>query len=142
MYLYQSRLFLLRFFNPIIPANSDPRSQIAPGIGTGLPLTLKAIKSLSHGLPSTYVPGVINCNVVLGRECTAKEKGDFITYMMGQWLPPKEGDADMRVSIVLMVLVVALATVSADADERVAPVTDPIVKKECGSCHMVIIFCS
>ena len=25
-----------------------------------------------------------NCNVVLGRECTAKEKGDFITYMMGQ----------------------------------------------------------
>jgi hypothetical protein len=25
-----------------------------------------------------------NCNVVLGRECTAKEKGDFITYMQGQ----------------------------------------------------------
>jgi hypothetical protein len=25
-----------------------------------------------------------NCNVVLGRDCTAKEKGDFITYMMGQ----------------------------------------------------------
>jgi hypothetical protein len=48
----------------------------------------------------------------------------------------------MGMSIVLMVLVVALATGSADADERVAPVTDPIVKKECGSCHMVIIFCS
>ena len=25
-----------------------------------------------------------NCNDVLGRACTAKEKGDFITYMMGQ----------------------------------------------------------
>ena len=43
----------------------------------------------------------------------------------------------MRMSIVLSVLMVALAIVSADADERVAPVTDPVVKKECGSCHMV-----
>jgi hypothetical protein len=25
-----------------------------------------------------------NCNSVLGRECTATEKGDFITFMMGQ----------------------------------------------------------
>jgi mono/diheme cytochrome c family protein len=25
-----------------------------------------------------------NCNDVLGRACTAKEKGDFITYMLGQ----------------------------------------------------------
>jgi mono/diheme cytochrome c family protein len=25
-----------------------------------------------------------NCKDVLGRACTAKEKGDFITYMMGQ----------------------------------------------------------
>jgi len=25
-----------------------------------------------------------NCNDVLGRACTAKEKGDFLTYMMGQ----------------------------------------------------------
>jgi hypothetical protein len=25
-----------------------------------------------------------NCNDVLGRPCTAREKGDFITYMMGQ----------------------------------------------------------
>ena len=25
-----------------------------------------------------------NCQDVLGRACTAKEKGDFITYMMGQ----------------------------------------------------------
>jgi hypothetical protein len=25
-----------------------------------------------------------NCNDVLGRACTAREKGDFITYMMGQ----------------------------------------------------------
>ena len=43
----------------------------------------------------------------------------------------------MRTSIVLSVLVAVLATVSVDADERVAPVTDPVVKKECGSCHMV-----
>jgi len=25
-----------------------------------------------------------NCNDVLGRACTAKEKGDFLTYMLGQ----------------------------------------------------------
>ena len=25
-----------------------------------------------------------NCNDVLGRDCTAKEKGDFLTYMLGQ----------------------------------------------------------
>jgi hypothetical protein len=25
-----------------------------------------------------------NCNQVLGRDCTPKEKGDFITYMLGQ----------------------------------------------------------
>jgi hypothetical protein len=25
-----------------------------------------------------------NCNDVLGRACTAKEKGDFLTYMIGQ----------------------------------------------------------
>jgi hypothetical protein len=25
-----------------------------------------------------------NCNDVLGRACTAREKGDFITYMLGQ----------------------------------------------------------
>lgn len=43
----------------------------------------------------------------------------------------------MRTSIALSVLVVVLATVSAAAEERVAPVTDPVVKKECGSCHMV-----
>jgi len=43
----------------------------------------------------------------------------------------------VRTSIVLSVLVALLATVSAAADERVAPVTDPVVKKECGSCHMV-----
>ena len=43
----------------------------------------------------------------------------------------------MYMSIVLSALVVVLATVSAGAEERVAPVTDPVVKKECGSCHMV-----
>jgi len=39
--------------------------------------------------------------------------------------------------IVLSLLAVILAAVSADGDERVAPVSDPVVKKECGGCHMV-----
>ncbi len=44
----------------------------------------------------------------------------------------------MYMSIVRSALVVVLVTVSAAAaEERVAPVTDPVVKKECGSCHMV-----
>jgi len=42
----------------------------------------------------------------------------------------------MRTSIVLSGLVAVLAAVSVEADERVPPVTDPVVKKECGSCHM------
>ncbi len=39
--------------------------------------------------------------------------------------------------IVLSLLAVILAAGSADGDERVAPVADPVVKKECGGCHMV-----
>jgi hypothetical protein len=43
----------------------------------------------------------------------------------------------VRTSVALSLLVVVFATVSAAADEGVAPVTDPVIKKECGSCHMV-----
>lgn len=39
-------------------------------------------------------------------------------------------------NIVLALLAVLLAAVAADGDERVAPVSDPVVKKECGGCHM------
>ena len=43
----------------------------------------------------------------------------------------------MRTSVlVLLLLVIGVATASAQRDERVRPVTDPVVKKECGSCHM------
>jgi hypothetical protein len=42
----------------------------------------------------------------------------------------------MRESIVLMVLVVALR-LFLRMQTNVTPVTDPIVKKECGSCHTV-----
>jgi hypothetical protein len=43
----------------------------------------------------------------------------------------------MRTNIVLVVLLlIGVATASAPGDERVPPVTDPVVKKECGSCHM------
>ena len=43
----------------------------------------------------------------------------------------------MRAIIVLwLVLAIAVATASAQRNERVRPVTDPVVKKECASCHM------
>jgi hypothetical protein len=42
----------------------------------------------------------------------------------------------MRSRIVLSLVAVVLAVGSAEGDERVAPVTDPVVKKECGSCHL------
>lgn len=42
----------------------------------------------------------------------------------------------MRMRIVLSLLAVILAAGSAEGDERVAPVSDPVVKKECGGCHM------
>jgi hypothetical protein len=37
----------------------------------------------------------------------------------------------------LVLLLAVVATGPAVGDERVLPVTDPVVKKECGSCHMV-----
>jgi hypothetical protein len=43
----------------------------------------------------------------------------------------------MRIGIVFLMLGVMLTVMPADADERVPPVTDPVVMKECGSCHMV-----
>lgn len=39
-------------------------------------------------------------------------------------------------SIVLALAVTPLAAASADEMERVPPVTDPVVQKECGACHM------
>jgi hypothetical protein len=36
----------------------------------------------------------------------------------------------------LTLLVISVAITSAQEDERVPPVTDAVVKKECGSCHM------
>lgn len=43
----------------------------------------------------------------------------------------------MRTSVVfLLLLAISVASARADEDERVPPVTDPVVKKECGSCHM------
>jgi hypothetical protein len=42
----------------------------------------------------------------------------------------------MRTGIVASLLVAVIAIAHAEAEERIAPVTDPVVKKECGSCHM------
>jgi hypothetical protein len=44
--------------------------------------------------------------------------------------------ARMHTGLVLSLLVAIVAIAHAGADERIAPVTDPVVKKECGSCHM------
>jgi hypothetical protein len=43
----------------------------------------------------------------------------------------------MRTRIVVSALAIVLAAGLAEADERVTPVSDPVVRKECGSCHMV-----
>ncbi|MFB3819325.1 MAG: diheme cytochrome c [Candidatus Methylomirabilales bacterium] len=43
----------------------------------------------------------------------------------------------MRTSLAVAVLLAALATLPAEADEPVPPVTDAVVTKECGSCHLV-----
>ena len=43
----------------------------------------------------------------------------------------------MRTRIVVFLCVAIVTTASAARGERVAPVTDPVVKEECGSCHMV-----
>lgn len=42
----------------------------------------------------------------------------------------------MHTGIVVLLLMAVFATARAEGDERIAPVTDPVVKKECGSCHM------
>lgn len=43
----------------------------------------------------------------------------------------------MRAVIVSLLLLAVAAVARADRDERVPAVTDPVVKKECGACHMV-----
>jgi hypothetical protein len=42
----------------------------------------------------------------------------------------------MRTAITISLLIAVIAIAHVGADERIAPVTDPVVKKECGSCHM------
>ena len=42
----------------------------------------------------------------------------------------------IRTAIVVTLLMAATAIIGVEAAERIAPVTDPVVKKECGSCHM------
>ena len=48
----------------------------------------------------------------------------------------RRGAAGMRTGTVALLLVAIVTITHVGADERIAPVTDPIVKKECGSCHM------
>src|SRR5678815_4999385 len=43
----------------------------------------------------------------------------------------------MRIGIAVALLMSAAVIALAEGGERVPPVTDPVVKKECGSCHMV-----
>jgi hypothetical protein len=42
----------------------------------------------------------------------------------------------MRAALLASLLVGVAAIAHVRADERVPPVTDPVVKKECGSCHL------
>ena len=42
----------------------------------------------------------------------------------------------MRTGIVVLLLMAVVPSARAGAEERIAPVTDTVVKKECGSCHM------
>jgi hypothetical protein len=42
----------------------------------------------------------------------------------------------MRTALLASLLVAAVAIAHVRAGERVPPVTDPVVKKECGSCHL------
>ena len=63
----------------------DPR-------GAGRTLTGKAIEAVAVSVtPTRYTdPAKVekwfkrNCNEVLGRECTPQEKGDWLSYMLGQ----------------------------------------------------------
>lgn len=43
----------------------------------------------------------------------------------------------MRTGILIALVLAAVLSGHAEGSERVPPVTDPVVKKECGSCHMV-----
>ena len=43
---------------------------------------------------------------------------------------------ETRGPIAVVLLIAAVAIALAEGGERVPPVTDPVVKKECGSCHM------
>lgn len=59
---------------------------------TGSSLTGKSIEAMAASVtPSRYTdPAKVekwfrrNCNEVLGRECSAQEKGDWLTYMISQ----------------------------------------------------------
>ena len=42
----------------------------------------------------------------------------------------------MRRGIAVALLIAAVAMAPAEGGERVPPVADPVVKKECGSCHL------
>ena len=46
------------------------------------------------------------------------------------------GAARLRRAIAMALLMVPCALGRTEGGERVPPVTDPVVKKECGSCHM------
>ncbi len=60
--------------------------------GTGQTLTGKPIKAMAASAnPSRYTDAAKvekwfkrNCMEVLGRECTAREKGDWLSYMLSQ----------------------------------------------------------
>ena len=43
----------------------------------------------------------------------------------------------MRTVIVIALVLAVVVAGRAEGSEQVPPVTDPVVKKECGSCHMV-----
>ena len=43
----------------------------------------------------------------------------------------------MCARIMVLLCVALIATTATAREERVAPVTDPVVQQECGSCHMV-----
>jgi mono/diheme cytochrome c family protein len=42
----------------------------------------------------------------------------------------------MRRGIAVALLIAAVAMAAAEGGERVPPIADPVVKKECGSCHL------
>lgn len=46
------------------------------------------------------------------------------------------GATRLRAAIAITLLMIPFASARTEAGERVPAVTDPVVKKECGSCHM------